>query len=190
MTENNNIIIISGLPRSGTSMMMQMLQAGGIDLVFDGVRSADSYNPRGYFEYEKVKSLQKDNSWITGCKGKAIKILFHQLKFLPGQLYYKVIFMKRNLNDVLNSQDRMLAGLEKAVDDRNKMKMIFEKELQLIQTWLNNQSNMDILYIDYDFVLMDPAVSVKKILKFLAYSGDEIKMQMIINTDFTSHKVA
>jgi Sulfotransferase domain len=190
MSENNTIIIVSGLPRSGTSMMMQMLQTGGIALLIDDKRPADEYNPQGYFEYEKVKSLHEDNSWVTGCKGKAVKILFHQLKFLPGHLTYKMIFMQRDLNKVLNSQDRMLTGFGKPVQNRNKIKMIFEKELQQTHKWLKNQINMDIIYMDYEFVLTDPLKSAKKILKFLGCTGDERKMRSIIKTGTIVHKVA
>src|SRR5262249_58261695 len=102
------IVIVSGLPRSGTSLMMQMLQAGGMPLLTDALRPADADNPNGYWEYEPVKRLQQDNSWIPKAEGKAVKVVSALLPYLPPQHTYKIIFMQRPLQEVMASQTVML----------------------------------------------------------------------------------
>ena len=102
------IVVVSGLPRSGTSLMMQMLQAGGMPLLIDDLRPADTDNPNGYWEYEPVKRLQQDNSWIPQAEGKAVKVVSALLQYLPPQHTYKIIFMQRPMQEVLASQTVML----------------------------------------------------------------------------------
>lgn len=103
------ITIVSGLPRSGTSLVMQMLQQGGVALFTDEQRRADEHNPRGYFELEKVKSLGKaDTDWLTGARGKAVKVIAQLLGHLPPTFHYRIIFMERPLDEVLESQSRMV----------------------------------------------------------------------------------
>ena len=104
----DTIVVVSGLPRSGTSMMMQMLEAGGMDVLTDGRRTADEDNLKGYYEYEKVKALKTDNSWLPRAGGKAVKIISELLRHLPGTHTYRVIFMRRAMEEILASQDRML----------------------------------------------------------------------------------
>jgi len=159
---------------------MQMLNAGGIDVVFDESRPADQHNPHGYFEYEKVKSLAHNNTWITGCKGKAIKVLYHLLKFLPLNLNYKIIFMRRNLVDILDSQDKMLYDSGKPLQERERVISIFEKELFNIQKWLEEQRNMDTLFMDYNFVLKETYKSTGIIMHFLGNKLDILKMRSVI----------
>ena len=107
------IIVVSGLPRSGTSMMMQMLEAGGLPIVTDHIRKADEDNPRGYYELEKVKKIKEDPSWLADCHGKAFKMVSALLYFLPKSRKFKVIFMKRNIEEMLASQRLMLMRLGK-----------------------------------------------------------------------------
>lgn len=106
------IIIVSGLPRSGTSMMMSVLQAGGVPLLTDGVRAPDAGNPRGYFEFEAVKELDKhgDPAWLPSARGKAVKIISFLLTRLPENYDYRVIFMQRDLDEVIASQNTLLAA--------------------------------------------------------------------------------
>jgi hypothetical protein len=98
------VIIVSGLPRSGTSLMMQMLDAGGIPIFTDNKRSADESNPKGYYEHEKVKTIRKDKKWLSDASGKAVKIISHLLYHLPGKYNYKIIFMLRELSEVVQEQ--------------------------------------------------------------------------------------
>src|ERR1700674_2159926 len=105
------IIVVSGLPRSGTSMMMNMLDSGGVPVLTDGIRSSDDSNPRGYFEYEPVKELGKDGgrSWVLLARGKAVKIISFLLTWLPETCDYRVVFMQRDLDEIIASQNEMLA---------------------------------------------------------------------------------
>ncbi len=108
MSRQDVITIVSGLPRSGTSMMMSMLEAGGIGSVVDGIRKADDDNPKGYFEFERVKQLKKDSSWLVEATGKVVKVISQLLRDLPPSYQYKVIFVRRNINEILASQTQML----------------------------------------------------------------------------------
>lgn len=187
MYAKKNVIVVSGLPRSGTSMMMHILQAGGINLLIDDKRPADHNNPNGYFEFEKVKSLEKDNSWIADCQGKAIKILFHLLNFLPKDLHYKVIFMQRDLNAILASQDKMLKSYSKPIQqDNDRIKFIFEKELAEVTRWLKDQGNMEVLYVSYKKVLTETNEITKTIQSFLNRKLDLQKMSSVVNSALSS----
>ncbi len=181
MSKNKDIIVVSGLPRSGTSMMMQMLRAGGITLITDEKRPADEHNPYGYFEFEKVKDLEQDNKWLNDHQGKAIKILFHLLKFLPGNLSYKIIFIQRDLNNVLNSQNKMLQGYGKPLQDKNIVNSIFEKASQEIEQWIKKQKNMQVLFINYADVLNKPDGNAEKLKTFLARGLNTKKMTTAVS---------
>ena len=167
--QQEDIIIVSGLPRSGTSLMMQLLQAGGIPLVCDGKRAADTFNPRGYFEYEAVKSLATDNSWVEQAQGKALKVLYHLLKSLPETLCYKVIFMQRPLNEVMQSQDRMLAGLGR--DDiapaSAELAMTFAQQLDETLNWASEQSYIELWQCDYPQLIEGPTHTLQELARFL-----------------------
>ncbi|OYV85360.1 MAG: sulfotransferase family protein, partial [Planctomycetia bacterium 21-64-5] len=108
---DTEITIVSGLPRSGTSLMMQMLDNGGIQVVTDGSRTADVDNPKGYYEFEKVKAIQRDTSWLAEARGKAVKMVSQLLYHLPGDERYRIIFMERDFDEMLASQEKMLARL-------------------------------------------------------------------------------
>ena len=182
MSPTKPVIIVSGLPRSGTSLMMQMLQAGGISIIYDNKRPADEHNPYGYYELEKVKRLEQDNSWIEKCTGKALKILYHLLKYLPETTHYKIIFMQRNLKDVVISQDKMLESYSKAVlSDNAKVMTLFEEERKQIISWIENKSNMDVLYIEFSDVLADQKKVVLQLSDFLGSNLELQSMQAVIN---------
>jgi hypothetical protein len=102
MQSDSEIIVVSGLPRSGTSLMMQMLEAGGQTVLVDHVRKADSDNPEGYYEYEAVKDLSKGETvWLAEAQGKAVKVISALLEFLPVEYTYRVIFMRRRIPEIL-----------------------------------------------------------------------------------------
>lgn len=105
--EQDLITIVSGLPRSGTSMMMSMLEAGGMDVLTDGIRGADEDNPRGYYEFERVKQIEHDKGWLSDARGKAVKMVAALLKYLPPEYQYQVVFVRRNMDEVLASQRRI-----------------------------------------------------------------------------------
>src|SRR3954447_18868200 len=115
------ITIVSGLPRSGTSLMMQMLDGGGVEVVTDHVRTADTDNPRGYYEYEQVKAIKRDTSWLPATRGKAFKMVSQLLYDLPPAETYRIIFMERDLDEVLRSQEKMLTRLGRTPAPREEI---------------------------------------------------------------------
>lgn len=178
------IIIVSGLPRSGTSMMMKMLDAGGIPPLTDEIRAADADNPRGYYEFERVKKLDKgDTAWLAEAQGKAIKVISMLLKHLPPDYSYQVIFMQRHLEETLASQKRMLNHRDKPTDtvSDEEMKTLFQKHLQQIEAWLATQPNISVLYVNYNDLLADPTEHVPQINRFLGGQLDEEKMIEVID---------
>jgi hypothetical protein len=163
------IIVVSGLPRSGTSMMMKMLNAGGIEAITDNLRVADEDNPKGYFELEKVKQLDKDSSWLADCKGKVVKIISMLLKPLPANYPYKIIFMRRKMEEILASQRQMLIRRGQPTDTIPDAKMaeMFNKHLRDIEAFIASHPNMDCLYVSYNQVLENPAPHIEAINRFL-----------------------
>ncbi len=164
-----DMIIISGLPRSGTSMMMGFLKAGGLKLYIDGYRKADQDNPKGYFEFNKVKNLKNDNSWVEEARGKALKVISHLLYFLPSTYTYKVIFMCRDLSEVCQSQQKMLKNRNLIADTVSDKEMYaaFEKHVTACRQWIEAQPNMAVLYIDFRNTIEKPAETAEKVEHFL-----------------------
>ncbi|MEW6212524.1 MAG: sulfotransferase family protein [Acidobacteriota bacterium] len=176
--DKDAIAVVSGLPRSGTSMMMNMLVAGGMEALVDNIRAADDDNPKGYFELEKVKELSKDNSWVADARGKVVKVISALLKNLPAGHHYKVVFMRRKMEEILASQRQMLIRRGEPTDTitDEKMAALFSKHLQDIFAWLEQQSNFDAIYVDYNQTLIDPQPSIRRINEFFDGSLDERKM--------------
>jgi hypothetical protein len=164
-----NITIVSGLPRSGTSMMMQMLRAGGMGIVTDEIRKADEDNPRGYLEWERVKKLKEDRSWLNECSGKAVKVISMLLFDLPSKHHYKIIFMQREIEEVLASQRIMLErrGETKEGISDEEMAKKFSKHLTQVGDWIAQQRNMEVLYVPYNEVIKNPLFYSEKVNRFL-----------------------
>jgi hypothetical protein len=175
------ITIVSGLPRSGTSMMMKMLQAGGFELLVDGIRSADEDNPRGYFEYEKVKRLHQDSSWIHEARGKVLKVVSPQLPHLPAGYQYRVVFMERRLEEIIQSQNAMLhrRGQQAAADD-GKTRALFVRHLAQVGSWLAAQKNFLTCRISFNSMLAAPEEEVQRLFDFLG-RGDRNSMVQVID---------
>ena len=182
------IIVVSGLPRSGTSMMMKMLNAGGLEPVTDNIRTADEDNPKGYFELEKVKQLDKDNSWMGECQGKVIKIISMLLKPLPTAYNYKIIFMRRKMEEILASQRQMLIrrGQPTHTVADDKMAEMFNKHLKDIENLIATRPNMECLYVSYNEVLENPLVNIEKINDFMG--GNLNRQAMLEVVDKTLHR--
>ena len=181
--ENHEIItVVSGLPRSGTSMMMQMLRAGGLTCLTDELREADISNPKGYFEFEKVKGLRADNSWLPEAKGKVIKIISHLLACLPPELNYKIIFMERDLDEVLASQRKMLVnqgqGEENLSDER--LGQIFAQQLRQVRKMLADRQ-ISTLFLGYKDVLEDPVEISTQLQAFLGNNLDQQAMRDVVD---------
>ena len=181
--ENHEIItVVSGLPRSGTSMMMQMLRAGGLTCLTDELREADISNPKGYFEFEKVKGLRANNSWLPEAKGKVIKIISHFLACLPPELNYKIIFMERDLDEVLASQRKMLVnqgqGEENLSDER--LGQIFAQQLRQVKKMLADRQ-ISTLFLGYQDVLEDPVEISTQLQAFLGNNLDQQAMRDVVD---------
>ncbi len=166
--EGRSVIVVSGLPRSGTSMMMQMLEAGGVEALTDLIRTPDEDNLKGYYEWERVKGLPEDSAWLKEAGGKAVKIISQLLVHLPATYAYRVIFMRRDLREILASQRQMLLrrGVAEAVDD-DRMAGVFRKHIQEMEAYLAGQTNVRTLYADYEDILKHPAAWSERIGDFL-----------------------
>ena len=174
MTENDMkteqfITIVSGLPRSGTSMMMQMLAAGGMPALADNVRQADEDNPRGYYEFERVKQVESDAAWLDEAEGKAVKMVYRLLYDLPADRAYRVIFMSRELDEVVASQEVMLARKGKANGglDTARLVEVYRRQLDDVIRWLKEQPNFSVLSVEYHDVLGDPEQVARRLNGFL-----------------------
>jgi len=167
------ITIVSGLPRSGTSLMMQMLAAGGMTLLTDHERKPDVDNPRGYCEWEPIKRLPKDPSLIDKAEGKAVKIISQLLLSLPKGREYKLIFMERPLPEVLASQDEMLKrrGSSQSIDPAF-LTSAFRDHLKEIITWLEERDDIPVCRMGYRKVLNDPSGCAKTVCEFLELDLD------------------
>jgi hypothetical protein len=178
------VVIVSGLPRSGTSMVMKMLEAGGVGIHADGVRQADEDNPRGYFELERVKSLQKqtDRGWIKEARGKALKVISQLLTELPAENRYEVLFIHRNLHEVIASQNKMLARRGEPVDPTSdeRMQGLFEQHLKKIKSWLAAHQNFKVLELEYSRIVADPVSQADRIRKFLRRDLDVDRMATVV----------
>jgi hypothetical protein len=163
------ITIVSGLPRSGTSLMMQMLHAGGMEVLTDRLREPDQDNPRGYFEFEPVKQTRSDSSWLEAAGGKAVKMVYLLLYDLPPGRDYRVLFMKRPLGEVLASQRRMLEREGKPAGDLADplMEKVFKSHLEKVEAWLGTQENFRVLPVHYHGLLLEPRRSAREVGRFL-----------------------
>ncbi len=168
------ITIVSGLPRSGTSMMMKMLEAGGLEVLTDELRMADEDNPKGYYEFERVKQIEQDQAWLPEAQGKVVKMISALLKHLPAGYRYRVIFMHRQMDEILASQQQMLIRRGEATDrvSDEQMAQMFHRHVQQVTDWLARQPNMELLELDYGEVLADPTRQAKRLDHFLGGSLD------------------
>ncbi|MCF7870283.1 MAG: sulfotransferase domain-containing protein [Candidatus Omnitrophica bacterium] len=180
---DKTITIVSGLPRSGTSMMMKMLEAGGIRPLIDNLRQADPDNPKGYYEYERVKKIKDDQDWLKQAEGKAVKMVSALLKHLPKNYQYKVIFMERKMAEILASQKKMLIRQNKPTDaiPDQKMAQLYQKHLTKVKAWLKEQDNIEFIDIDYNQALKNPSEIIRKIKAFLSHNLDTSSMVGIID---------
>lgn len=180
------IVIVSGLPRSGTSMMMKMLEAGGQPILTDNLREADANNPNGYYEFERVKQLPDgDYGWINEAGGKVVKIVTGLIMNLPSEHKYKVIFMQRAMKEVLSSQKKMLGRLGQQDDkvEDVKMKKIYQQHLKEVNAWIAKQPNIEVLYVNYNTMLGNPLELLQKVNEFLGGKMDVDAMAGVINKE-------
>ena len=177
------IVVVSGLPRSGTSMMMKMLEAGGVEGMTDGIREADEDNPEGYFEFEPVKRLKEGSAWLAEARGKGIKVISRLLRDLPGGYLYKVIFMRREMGEVLASQRAMLVRRGKEVGEGDDLPLgeLFAGHLAEVEQWLRTQLNFEVLEIRYQKALDEPLEVARAVEKFLDRELDIERMAQVVD---------
>ncbi len=185
MREGEPVVVVSGLPRSGTSMVMQMLSAGGLTCADDGRRPPDEDNPRGYFEVERVKQLHKegDKSWMRAHQGEAIKVISFLLRHLPGDLRYRVLLIHRDLQEVLASQRRMLLrrGEDPGAVPEPEMARTFAAHLREVEAFLEQAVNSDTLQLDHGRILADPAAAARAMDEFLGGGFDQAAMAAAVD---------
>jgi hypothetical protein len=163
------IAIVSGLPRSGTSLMMQMLDAGGLPVLSDGERKADTDNPKGYLEWERIKQVPKNPGLIAEAEGKVVKVISQLILSLPASHEYRIVFMQRPLPEVLRSQDEMLRrrGNADSITDTSAIEEAFQRHLIEVNKWLADQANVRTLRVHYHRVLREPKAAAEEVAAFL-----------------------
>ena len=186
------MIIVSGLPRSGTSMLMKMLAEGGVPVLTDELRSADTDNPNGYYEFEPVKQLvDHQDKWLADGNGKAVKIISALLEYLPPEYHYKVIFMERAIKEILASQQKMLSRRnEKSGIEDTAMQEQFEQHLKAVKYWLARQPNIDVLYVEYNAMIVNPDAYCEQIAEFVGLPLDMGKMRSVPNSRLYRNRVS
>lgn len=185
------IVVVSGLPRSGTSMMMKMLEQGGLQVVTDALRTADDDNPNGYYEFETVKQMPGgQTAWLGNAQGKVVKVISALLEYLPAKHHYKVIFMERAIGEVLASQKKMLVNRQEdsTVSDAD-MQEQFQKHVAAAKYWLARQPNISVLYVDYNKMLTAPDPLCQTIADFVDMGLDVEKMRVVPNERLYRNRV-
>jgi hypothetical protein len=179
------IVVVSGLPRSGTSMMMRMLEAGGLPILADGERGADVDNPKGYFELERIKDLEHetDKSYLRAARGKAVKVISFLIKELPDENDYRVLFMRRDLGEVLTSQQKMIDRLasEDAAASAEAMKEAFRNDIARVRVLCRTRPNFALCEIRYQDAVADPASASRTVNAFLGGRLDEAAMRAAVD---------
>jgi hypothetical protein len=185
------IVVVSGLPRSGTSMMMKILQAGGLELVTDLIRNADDDNPNGYFEFERVKQMSAgDRTWLDEAAGKVVKVISALLEHLPPDRSYKIIFMEREINEVLASQKKMLEHRkETSTISDEEMAEQYRAHLKAVKPWLARQPHMEVLYVGYNSMMSDPEPLCRRVIEFLGLPLDLLKMLAVPNAQLYRNRI-
>jgi hypothetical protein len=184
------IIIVSGLPRSGTSLMMQMLDFGGVPVVTDSIRTADTDNPRGYYEFEQVKKIKRDTTWLPAVRGKAFKMVSQLLYDLPSSEVYRIVFMERDVDEMLLSQEKMLARLNRSPAPHDAMKLAYADHLERLHQWLPQQANMRLLRVSYNELMENPSCQAERVKEFLRVPVDTAKMATAVDPSLYRNRKA
>lgn len=185
------VTIVSGLPRSGTSMMIQMLAAAGVQPVTDGERAADESNPKGYFESERVKKLAHRNDWLDQCDGQVVKVVAPLIPYLPQNVRYRVIFMERDIGEILESQDKMLERLNRPGGklEAERLAFVFNQQVQFAFN-LMALHKVPSLRVEYSQVISDPVSTAEKVAEFLESDLDTAAMAAAVDPTLYRQRVA
>ncbi len=160
---------------------MQMLSAGGVEVLSDGERVADEDNPRGYLELERVKQIKRDSSWLPYARGKAVKMISQLLFDLPATERYRVILMERDLDEILTSQEKMLARLGRQAIPRKRMKTAFQGQIARFNEWIDRQTDFEVLRIEYSALVTDLHGQAARIDEFIGGQQDVAAMASAID---------
>jgi hypothetical protein len=172
-------------------MMMQMLKAGGLNIFTDEKRHADENNPKGYLEHEAIKRLASDSSIIYQAKDQVVKVIINLLRFLPANIDYKVVLMRRSIEEIIQSQERMLVNLNKSRegDSLFEADKKWQASLEKSISYINKQPNMEVLEVYYAEVLEDPLKQAEKVQSFLGFSLELDRMTQIVEQDLYRSKI-
>jgi len=183
--DKETVYIVSGLPRSGTSLMMKMLEEGGILPLVDNIREADIDNPKGYYEFERVKKLPDDTAWLPDARGKVVKVLAELIKHLPDGFRYRIVFMMRDLDEIISSQKKMLIrrGEDPDAVPDEEMKDLLRTYLKNLKIFVRNHPNMDVCYISYNDLMREPDLSIEELDEFIHGGLDLERMRRAIDKD-------
>jgi hypothetical protein len=186
------ITVVSGLPRSGTSLMMQMLAVGGLQVLTDGERQADADNPRGYYEWERIKLLPQQPNCIQEAEGKVVKVISQLLFALPSVHDYRIIFMQRPLAEVVASQSEMIRrrGTAGAALPPPALIAGLQAHLNLVNAWLRDKINISVYRLEHHEVLQDPLQVSESIQKFLECPLDVPAMSRQIDESLYRQRTA
>jgi hypothetical protein len=187
------IVVVSGLPRSGTSMAMKMLAAGGMPILTDGIRQADESNPRGYYELEAVKELhtQQDTAWLDGAKGKAVKVVSFLLTWLPEGYNYRVVFMQRDLREVIASETTMLhkRGQQAPTTTEEQTIAVYQQHLQKVERFLSSRDCFSIMKLSYRDALDRPEDAARTLRDFVGRSLNVEEMARVADPALYRNRV-
>ena len=191
MADSDAIVIVSGIPRSGTSMVMRMLECGGMAVLTDQMRAADEDNPKGYYEFEPVKRTKDDASWLDQGGGHVVKIVYRLLHDLPTDRPYRVVMMRRRMQEVIASQTAMLerTGRQGAALPAEKLGQIFEQQMAATMKYLAEHDCFEVIELNYNDVMKDAAAQAAKLNQFLGGGLDEQAMVSVVEPGlYRQHK--
>ncbi len=183
----DQIVIVSGLPRSGTSLMMQMLDKGGMNLLTDHNRKSDESNPKGYYEYEPVMAIHKNNDWLHLARNKSVKVVAPLLKFLDPKYRYKVVFMNRDITEVMKSQQKMIGKDPDVLSIR-----LFEScrnQLKFTESWKEKEPGVELIYVNYKDALNNTDEVIKKVVSFIGIALNKKEMAKCVDKTLYRNRV-
>jgi hypothetical protein len=180
-----DVIVVSGLPRSGTSMMMKMLEAAGFSVMTDGQREADIDNPKGYFEDERVKDLERseDKAWVRDARGKVLKVISFLIKDLPDENSYRIIFMRRDIDEVIASQNKMIhrLGTQDTAANDAEVKKLYQRHLVQVKALVEKKPNMAMVDVNHRRAIADPRYAAMVVNEFLGGGLDVDAMAAVVD---------
>ena len=178
------IIVVSGLPRSSTAMMMKMLKEGGIQILSDDVKKPDDNNPQGYFEYDLVSKLPEGKTdWLEEAEGKVVKVISYFLHHLPPKHEYRVLFMERNFSEILKSQKKTIIEEKQKIHKKEDKMMedYYKTHIKQTKEWLSLQPNFSVIYLSYNELVKNPNQDLSKLSNFLEHELNLDKMSKAID---------